>query len=102
MWWFAFDVKEGPGTHPSSSAHCGLGSLLLFMFAADRVATHLMEVHILLRTDNKGNAYAAEPSAQEHKRAVFALLHHVKRCSNVWADQLWTSRALTRSAESRW
>ena len=42
-----------------------------------------------IRTDNEGNAYAASKrSAQEQERAVFASLHHVKRCSNVWADQL--------------
>ena len=63
---------------------------LLFMFAADRVSTHLM--------DNKGNVYAAskrsakkwpcsalmmELSAQEQKRAVFASLHHVKRLTHL-------------------
>ena len=51
------------------------------------------QVHIPLRTDNEGNAYAAskrsakkwpcstllmELSAQEQKRAVFASLHHIK------------------------
>ena len=96
------DAGESRPGHCSAADVPGPGPLLLFMFAADRVATH-MEVHIPVRTDHEGNAYAAskrsakkwpcsallmELSAQEQKRAVLASLHHVKRCSNVWADQL--------------
>ena len=80
-----------------------LGSLVLFMLAAELVCPSMLEIHLPFTTDNEGNAYSAnkrsskkwpcsalliELSAQEFQKGVFAHVTHVKRCSNTWADQL--------------
>ena len=80
-----------------------LGSLVLFMLAAELVCPGMLEIQIPFTTDNEGNAYSAskrsskkwpcsalliELSAQEFQKGVFAHVTHVKRCSNTWADQL--------------
>ena len=57
-----------PRTYPSVIRIAALellNSLLLFMFAADRVNTHHLEVHIPLRTDNKGNACGLQEIGKE-------------------------------------
>ena len=80
-----------------------MGSLLLFILAADSVQPSTIDVQIPLRTDNEGNAYSAskcsskkwpcpvllvELAAREHLTGIFPSLTHVKRSSNTWADQL--------------
>ena len=78
-----------------------VGSLLLFILAADSVQPGTIDVQIPLRTDNAGNAYSASKRSSK-KWPYSALLgtvssrtpdghlpkSHVKRCSNTWADQL--------------
>ena len=112
VFWFSMDVKQTPWAqallaHTSAKRSIGtlemLGSLVLFMLAAELVCPRMLEIHLPFTTDNEGNAYSAskrsskkwpcsalliELSAQEFQKGVFAHVTHVKRCSNTWADQL--------------
>ena len=87
-----------------------LGSLLLFMFAAD------MEVHIPLRTDNEGNAHAASKrSAKKRPRLdgtfgaetetgssrLCTMSNDVPTCGRT-SSLTWTSLSLTCNAGSWW
>ena len=112
VYWFALDVThaswmEAILEHTTQKRRIGaldmMGSLLLFILAADSVHPGTIDVQIRLRTDNEGNAYSAskrsskkwprsvllvELAAREHLTGIFPSLTHVKGCSNTWADQL--------------
>ena len=112
VFWLSMDVKQTPWAqallaHTSAKRSIGtlemLGSLVLFMLAAELVCPSMLEIHLPFTTDNEGNAYSAskrsskkwpcsalliELSAQEFRKGMFAHVAHVKRCSNTWADQL--------------
>ncbi|CAE7365451.1 AHNAK, partial [Symbiodinium sp. CCMP2592] len=110
--WFSMDVLTTPWVQPllahtSPKRRIGalelLGTLILFLLAAESVGPCMIDAHLPLTTDNEGNAFSAskrsskkwpcsallmELSAQEFHKGVFAQVTHVKRSSNTWADQL--------------
>ena len=112
VFWFSMDAKQTPWAqarlaHTSAKRRIGtlemLGSLVLFMLAAEFVCPSMLEIHLPFTTGNEGNAYSTskrsskkwpcsalliELSAQDFQKVVFAHVTHVKRCSNTWADQL--------------
>ncbi|CAE7724424.1 MKK3 [Symbiodinium sp. CCMP2592] len=110
--WFSMDVLTTPWVQPllahtSPKRRIGalelLGTLILFLLAAESLGPSMIDAHLPLTTDNEGNAFSAskrsskkwpcsallmELSAQEFHKGVFAQVTHVKRSSNTWADQL--------------
>ncbi|CAE7653286.1 MKK3 [Symbiodinium sp. CCMP2592] len=110
--WFSMDVLATPWVQPllvhtSPKRRIGalelLGTLILFLLAAESLGPSMVDAHLPLTTDNEGNAFAAskrsskkwpcsallmELSAQEFHKGVFAQVSHVKRSSHTWADQL--------------
>ncbi|CAE7501276.1 unnamed protein product [Symbiodinium sp. CCMP2592] len=110
--WFSMDVLTTPWVQPllahtSPKRRIGalelLGTLILFLLAAESLGPSMLDAHLPLTTDNEGNAFSAskrsskkwpfsallmELSAQEFHKGVFAQVTHVKRSSNTWADQL--------------
>ena len=112
VFWFSMDAKQTPWAqarlaHTSAKRRIGtlemLGSLVLFMLAAEFVCPSMLEIHLPFTTGSEGNAYSTskrsskkwpcsalliELSAQDFQKGVFAHVTHVKRCSNTWADQL--------------
>ncbi|CAE7565407.1 Ankrd28 [Symbiodinium sp. CCMP2592] len=110
--WFSMDVLTTPWVQPflahtSPKRRIGalelLGTLILFLLAAESLGPSMVDAHLPLTTDNEGNAFSAskrsskkwpcsallmELSAQEFHKGVFAQVTHVKRSSNTWADQL--------------
>ncbi|CAE7471849.1 MKK3, partial [Symbiodinium sp. CCMP2592] len=110
--WFSMDVLATPWAQPllahtSAKRRIGalelLGTLILFLLAAESLGPSMVDAHLPLTTDNEGNAFSAskrsskkwpcsallmELSAQEFHKGVFAQATHVKRSSNTWADQL--------------